>query len=315
MSDNLKPIYSLSICGRLTLELHSLNNEGGEGNQTMTRTVAVVDTAGNVHKVNAISGDMFKHIQAEHFYLLARENRMALCEGCKTFRADRILGDSEFLRALPDSDAAAINSLLTKCALEDTEGTLIARGARSIPRKSVAEFSWVVGLPEKVRTESYFHVRYAQERGGQGVTQPIFHRPASSGVYASVANFELARIGFNDISQTYVVAEDERLKRHRTFLRSVLHTYVEPAGAMRNTQNPHILNFEGVVTVSYAVLPAPTISPLADDYKEQVQAVAKALDSDGNLKVHTFVNTAEFAAIMQQIIQETKPYRLFAQGG
>ncbi|MGB9632265.1 MAG: DevR family CRISPR-associated autoregulator, partial [Chloroflexaceae bacterium] len=38
MSDNLKPIYSLSICGRLTLELHSLNNEGGEGNQTMTRT-------------------------------------------------------------------------------------------------------------------------------------------------------------------------------------------------------------------------------------------------------------------------------------
>ncbi|GIV84806.1 MAG: hypothetical protein KatS3mg052_1813 [Candidatus Roseilinea sp.] len=39
MSNNLKPIYSLSICGRLTLELHSLNNEGGEGNQTMTRTV------------------------------------------------------------------------------------------------------------------------------------------------------------------------------------------------------------------------------------------------------------------------------------
>jgi len=315
MSDNLRPIYSLSICGRLTLELHSLNNEGGEGNQTMTRTVAVVDTAGNVHKVNAISGDMFKHIQAEHFYLLARENGMPLCKGCETFRSDRILGDAEFLRTLPDTDAAAITNLLTTCALEDAEGTLIARGARSIPRKSVAEFSWVVGLPDKVRTESYFHVRYAQERGGEDVSQPIFHRPASSGVYASVANFELARIGFNDVSQTYAIEEEERLRRHRTFLRSVLHTYVEPAGAMRNTQNPHILNFEGVVTASYGVLPAPTISPLADDYKEQVQAVARALDGNGSLAVHFFANTAEFAAIMQEIIQGTKPYRLFAQGG
>ena len=57
------------------------------------------------------------------------------------------------------------------------------------------------------------------------------------------------------------------------------------------------------------------ISPLADDYKEQVQAVARALDDGGGLAVHPFANTAEFAAIMQRIIQETKPYRLFAQGG
>jgi CRISPR-associated protein Cst2 len=134
-------------------------------------------------------------------------------------------------------------------------------------------------------------------------------------VYASVANFELARIGFNDVSQTYAIEEEERLRRHRTFLDSVLHTYIEPNGAMRNTQNPHILNFEGVVTASYGVLPAPTISPLADDYKEQVQAVAKALDANGMLAVHPFANTAEFAAILQEIIRGTRPYRLFAQGG
>jgi CRISPR-associated protein Cst2 len=63
------------------------------------------------------------------------------------------------------------------------------------------------------------------------------------------------------------------------------------------------------------VLPAPTISPLADDYKEQVQAIARALDGNGNLVVRPFANTAEFTAIMQEIIQGTKPYRLFAQGG
>jgi len=314
----LNPVYSLSISGRLTLEMHSLNNEGGEGNQTITRTVALVDTAGEVHKVNAISGDMFKHIQAEHFYLLAREGGLPLCVGCQTFRADRILGDKEFINNLPKTSDDTLTALLKHCALDDMEGTLIAKGTRSVPRKSIAEFAWVVGLPEKVRTETYFHVRYAKELGGEGedkASQPIFHRPASSGIYASVANFELARIGFNDISQEYALEETERLRRYQTFLKSVLYTFVEPSGAMRGTQNPHILNFEGVVTISHGVLPAPTISPLAGDYKEQVKAIARALDGDGLLEVREFANTAEFTVAMQEVIQNTHPYRLFNEKG
>jgi CRISPR-associated protein Cst2 len=314
-----KPVYSLSISGRMTLELHSLNNEGGEGNQIMTRTVTLVDPEGGIHKVNAISGDMFKHIQAEHFYLLARERGLPLCAGCQTFRSDRILGDSQFFRNLPSRDQEVIHALLQHCALDDTEGTLIAQGARSIPRKSVAEFGWVVGLPDKVRTESYFHVRYAQERGGKGEeaqAQPIFHRPASSGIYAAVATFELTRIGFNDISQTYAIPEEERLRRYQAFLESVLYTFVEPNGAMRGTQNPHIIAFEGVVTVSHAVLPAPTISPLAEDYREQVQRVAQALDPAGqHLRVYPFTDMAGFAATMRQILETTRPYRLFGEGG
>ncbi len=316
---NRKPVYSLSISGRMTLEMHSLNNEGGEGNQTMTRTVTLVDTNGDVHKVNAISGDMFKHIQAEHFYRLARERGLPLCAACRTFRSDRILGDAEFMRNLPDRDEETVNALLSRCALDDAEGTLIARGARSVPRKSVAEFSWVVGLPDKVRTESYFHVRYAAERGGpaeERAEQPIFHRPASSGIYATVATFELARIGFNDISQAYAIDEEERLRRYRTFLESVLYTFVEPNGAMRGTQNPHIVAFEGVVTVSHAVLPAPTISPLADGYQQQVQEVAQALDGqDGRLRVYPFANMAEFATVMRGLLEETRPYRLFGENG
>lgn len=311
-----KPVYSLSISGRMTLEMHSLNNEGGEGNQTMTRTVTLVDPEGNIHKVNAISGDMYKHIQAKHYYRLAREQGLPLCAGCQTFRSDRILGDTEFIKSLPSLDVETIDALLKHCALDDAEGTLIARGARSIPRKSVAEFGWVVGLPDKVRTESYFHVRYAQERGGEDVSQPIFHRPASSGIYAAVATFELARIGFNDISQSYPLDEEERLRRYRTFLESVLHTFVEPSGAMRGTQNPHIVAFEGAVTVSHAVLPAPTISPLGEGYQDQVQQVAQALDGDGKrLQVHTFANMAEFATTMRQILENTRPYHLFGEDG
>lgn len=314
---NSTSVYSLSISGRLTLEMHSLNNEGGEGNQTMTRTVALVDTAGQVHKVNAVSGDMFKHIQAEHFYYLAREGGLPLCKGCQTFRSDRILGDDDFLKNLPKTDEETLTALAKTCALDEIEGTLIAKGSRSIPRKSIAEFAWVVGVPDNVRTESYFHVRYAQERGGDDkASQPIFHRPASSGIYASVATFELARIGFNDISQKYALSEEERLLRYQTFLKSVLYTYIEPSGAMRGTQNPHILNFEGVVTVSYGVLPAPTISPLALDYKEQIEAISQALDHNGSLlKVHAFKDMAGFATIMKPIIDGTRPYRLFNNGG
>ncbi len=314
---NRKPVYSLSISGRLTLEMHSLNNEGGEGNQIMTRVVALVSPDGTVHKVNAISGDMFKHIQAEHYYLLAREGNLPLCQGCRTFRSDRILGDKGFMDALRKekwSDEDTINRLLRTCALDDTEGSLIAQGNRSIPRKSVAEFSWVVGIPDKVRTESYFHVRYAQERGGEeGVSQPIFHRPASSGVYAAVATFEIARIGFNDISQTYAIDETERQRRYETFLKSVMYTFIEPNGAMRGTQHPHIHAFEGVVAVSYGVMPAPTISPLAQDYADQITTIAQALDPEGTtLAVHPFHTMAEFAQIMQRLIAETQPYTLFA---
>jgi CRISPR-associated protein Cst2 len=58
----------------MTLELHALNNEGAEGNTMMTRMVDIIDQQGKKHTVNAISGDMFKHIVVEH---LLGESRAA----------------------------------------------------------------------------------------------------------------------------------------------------------------------------------------------------------------------------------------------
>ena len=66
-------INSLSISGLLTLNMHALNNEGSEGNYLQTRMVEIVDVDGAAHSVNAISGDMFKHIQADHLYSIAGE--------------------------------------------------------------------------------------------------------------------------------------------------------------------------------------------------------------------------------------------------
>ncbi len=318
----LKPVYAVSISGRMTLELHSLNNEGGEGNQTITRTVTLVDSEGEVYKVNAISGDMFKHIQAEHLYFLSKERGLPLCVGCQTFSAARIMDDEEFMKALPKSREQVIDALLSKCIIDDLEGNLIApkkkagQSGRSVARKSVAEFGWVVGLPEKTRTESYFHVRFAaeQEEGDEKAKQPIFHRPASSGVYAAVASFEVARIGFNDISQTYPLAEEDRLARYKAFLESAMYTFIEPNGAMRGTQNPHIADFQGVVSVSHAVMPAPLLSPLTEEYQDEIAQVAAALNRRNGdaVVVKPFTKMSEFANIMQDLIEGTRPYRLFA---
>src|SRR5579862_2059593 len=109
--------------------MHSLNNEGGEGNQIQTRMVNIVAQDGRLHNVNAISGDMWKHIQAEHMHRLASElTDVPLCQGCLTFNANRINADAEFITFVKGgnvSDVQALDRLLTTCAMDDTEGILV----------------------------------------------------------------------------------------------------------------------------------------------------------------------------------------------
>ena len=62
-------------------------------------------------------------------------------------------------------------------------------------------------------------VEQTDEQQEQQVEQPIFHRPASSGVYATVANFECARIGFNDITQEYVLDLEARTETLQSIAR------------------------------------------------------------------------------------------------
>src|SRR5213593_4705477 len=160
-------LRSLSISGILTLELHSLNNEGGEGNTMMTRMVGIVDETGRKHTVNAISGDMFKHIQAEHLQAEALGRGLPLCNGCKVMNANRIAFDEAFTKnsefGKETSDSQILATALKTCVMDDCEGILITNEIgkkRSIARKSCIEFGWVVGKPEQVTTEAYFHAKY-----------------------------------------------------------------------------------------------------------------------------------------------------------
>ncbi len=304
-------LRTLSISGLSTLNLHSLNNEGGEGNHIQTRMVDVVDKEGNLHPVNAVSGDMFKHIFAEHFQAIAKEEGLTLCAGCQTLNANRLNADKAFEDAIKGKGNSEILDLLPQsCALDDVAGILITQGSRALGRKSVVEFSWVPGVPEKVKTGSYFHVKYdPQGRGktdaddGSNKGQAIFHRPASSGQYAVVAHVEAHRIGLNDITREYVISEQERQKRLNAVLRALTLTFLHPSGAMRNTQSPHLTDFQGVITTSSHSVPAPTVSALNEHFIEQVEKISAAMAkmSGQSIGVETFDSLATFAEKMSEI--------------
>jgi len=320
-----KSVYSIALSARATLDMHSLNNEGGEGNQIQTRMVDIVAADGQLHNVNAISGDMFKHIQAEHLYHIARNGEgLPLCVACQVFDANRISADMEYMAQIQGySDAEAIDLMLNRCTLDDIEGNLLTGEGRSTPRKSVVEFGWVVGVPERTTTNSYFHVKYATERGGgaqeeaadekarqSNLQQRIFHRPASSGVYAVVSYYEISRIGFNDISRRYALDNAARQARYRALLESMLYTFVQPKGAMRAAQLPHIVGFEGVLSYTTGVLPAPTISPLNPDYPQEIEQVAGALNSlrPDMVTVCSFNTLGTFADLVRELAETTVPY-------
>lgn len=322
-------IYSIAISAQATLDMHSLNNEGGEGNQIQTRMVNIIGADGKLHNVNAVSGDMFKHIQAEHMHRLAVAANLPLSEGARAFNANRVNYDIEvqndLFKALEKakSDPDELDVILKQCSITDMEGILVTAGKRSLPRKSVVEFGWVVGVPDSVDTDTYFHVKYASDRSASArakadesdearagnTGQAIFHRPASSGVYAIVLNLEAARVGFNDISQSYAIDEKQREDRLKVLLESVLYTFVEPAGAMRSTQNPHIVDFKGVVSVSHDVVPAPCISPLKPGFDADVKQVAEAINSlrPNAVEVKSFASLGEFAQLMAEVTKSAKP--------
>jgi len=312
-------LNSLSLCARITLDLHNLNSEGTEGNQQQTRMVHIIDEAGQRQIVNAVSGDMFKHIFVGHLTPLLEKAEQPLSAGARQLNPDRVNADADFRKEIKSlkEGSAVLAAIMSSCAVTDIAGTLITEG-RAVARKSCVEFGWVVGLPEKTVTEQYFHVKYdpesrsgatGQEEKGEGTVagkQAIFHRPANSGIYALICNVELGRIGLNDITRRLELSPEDQRVRARAAIRALMATLLCPAGAQRNTQNPHIVACEGVVSTSSSSLPAPTVSPLSGGYASQIDQIAKTLNGihPDTVQVHRFGSLAEAAAVLGGIADE-----------
>src|ERR1700749_796127 len=103
-------IQSLSLCAEVTLALHNLNSEGTEGNQQQTRMVHVIDAAGKRHRVNAVSGDMFKHIYVRNLTAIRRSRGEPLSAGAAAGSPDRIAVDQEFKSAIKGKGAAEVQT-------------------------------------------------------------------------------------------------------------------------------------------------------------------------------------------------------------
>ena len=310
-------IQSLSLCAEVTLALHNLNSEGTAGNQQQTRFVHVIDSSGRRHFVNAISGDVFKHVFVRHLTAALQAAGEPLSSGAAAGSPDRITIDAEFKKAIRGRSAAEVQTeMLARCAVTEIAGTLFTEGM-TVPRKSCAEFGWVAGLPGKVHSEQHFHVKFEPDRRkasgqapkGEGTvagSQTVFHRPANSGVYALICHVELSRIGFNDVTREIVLPVRSRKLRQQAALQALLATLVQPAGAQRNTQNPHILGCSGVLSTSTSYLPAPLLSPMAEDYRLQIAAIADTLNRITPKAVRTrdFATLAEAVALIEQIRKE-----------
>jgi CRISPR-associated protein Cst2 len=154
---------------------------------------------------------MFKHIYVRHLTAILRARGESLSTGAATGSPDRITVDPDFKTAIKGKGAADVQTeMLTRCAVTDIAGTLFTEGI-TVPRKSCAEFGWVVGIPRKVHTEQYFHVKYEPDRRkanqaprGEGTisgSQTVFHRPASSGCVCAGMSLEISRIGLNGVAR------------------------------------------------------------------------------------------------------------------
>ena len=310
---SMSDLRSLSLACRVTLDMHALNNEGSESNRLMTRQVGIVthgedDAGATVYQratVNAISGDMNKHIFADSFRHIALDMGLPLCPACVDLDPARMMGNPGFEDWVKTTkEGRDIVDRLISCAVDDVCGILITAGSNSVKRKSAVEFGWTVGLPEITEVEEYIHARHAvrritrtkasedkskaQEEKEANLGQMVFNRPASSGVYAFVAHLDVGAIGFNDIEGSYpetvpdwsgksTVGVD-RAARLRAVLLALAQTVLQPKGALTSTQLPHVLDVDGFVSTSTSAAAAPLISPLNDDYLARAGEVSTLLN-------------------------------------
>lgn len=321
-------IASISISGTVTLNLHALNNEGGEGNQIITRQLSIIDKEGQQHTVNGISGDMFKHIHANHLVNHAVEAQLPLSGYSKLNNPNRISAEDLLAyikekKAPNKSSADIIDAMINICTVCDLHGVLLTdkvgdnKSSSNTPRKSCIEYGWTIGIPEQNNTESYIHTKLVPDAGKHGSAtsnnegQNIFHRPANHGAYAFVCNLDAYRIGFNDISRTYAIDEPARAIRYKAAIKSLISSILNPKGAMTSTQKPHITDFNGILSYSRQLIPAPLISALNPDYKQEIQAISNSLNElePESIVVQPFGSLQELTQHLVQLAQAT-PYTL-----
>lgn len=327
---DIHKVKNLTLVGRLSINLASLNNEGTEGNATQPRTATIVDD-GELYTVPVISGDMLKYWHVKHLCAIAQDRNLPLSENNarKNPNPNRLkaeLANHEWVvDKIPDSEEwkGKLNSdqkdfleqqlyklVASSCAVTDAHGLLITEvapskgdgenifnGSVAVARTSRIQTGFMTGIPRKNATGHYFHAKYVSKRTGiksrestSGEGQNIFTRPATSADFALVVNIDLAGLGFNDAANRYEISEEQQQKRKKAVLDAMSYTLMNQPGANSSQQFPHIMGFEGAIVTSSNLSPAPSSSPIKDNYLETLESLVSNINSmngDESAEFHT----------------------------
>lgn len=205
----LQETKHLTLVGRLTLNLASLNNEGSEGNALQPRSATVVDE-GHLYSVPVISGDMLKYWHAKHLGAIAQDRGLPICENAdrRNPNPNRLKGELLKLewvrekipavanwkgnidgRQRDELEQALYGLVASECVVTDAHGLLITsvspRAAATetsaftadvaVARTSRVQVGFMTGIPRKSATQHYFHAKYVSSRTG------ILSRETASG--------------------------------------------------------------------------------------------------------------------------------------
>jgi len=316
-------IYELTILGRVTWNLHSLNNEGSIGNVVEPRTLKLADGT----TTDGISGEMLKHIHAARMWELEAD-KSKFCPACRILGPMRAEQNPNVTQLGRGQEIEATERALQDCVLCDVHGFLVQRP--TIHRQSTVEFGWAVGLRGEVHRDIHQHARHivGERPGPEGQppaqqeaeapseeerpeaapppVQMLYSRPTRSGVYALVSIFQPWRIGLNTVNYEYVEGLG-RQSRYQLALKAYQTMFLRTDGAMTSTRLPHLEAFEGIIVVSRANFPVPVISPLKEGYREEIEALAKV--SGESFECIRFDDLAGFVNALRGF-EDDKPYEL-----
>jgi len=81
---------------------------------------------------------------------------------------------------------------------------------------------------------------------------------------------------------------------------------------MRGTQSPHLVALEGVLAVTHAPLPAPTVSAINQGFEGELARICDALNvlHPGQVELYAFDSLSTFTKTLADLIQTTVPYTL-----
>jgi CRISPR-associated protein Cst2 len=337
-------VYEIAILGRIIWNLHSLNNEGTVGNVTEPRNLRIIDpNTGEVVTTDGISGEMLKHIHAERIWELEAE-KDNFCEACKQLKPEKADGVEEVKKSKKPEEAVEKALKCELCDIHGflIQQPTVARSsvvefgwalgipqvlrdihthARHSPHEETITIeeekevgSWgdekcsTKGCKTDPAMSKLFKVKdkwYCEEHLPERAIQMIYHRPTRSGRYAIVSVFQPWRIGLNNVTMDYV-KNINRENRYRLVLKAYQSMFTKTGGAMTSTRLPHTTNFSGIIVVAKNNISVPVISPLKENYIDEVKEISKTLKG---IDVIEFGSVSEFVKRINDL-ESKKPYSI-----